>query len=105
MSYETFLFGVFLGVLLGIFFTLIFTKYLFPILDLKLDVYQYTQNEKATKHHINSQITTMEFYRKYPEAKEDGEFQETNVIGFQHYPSTEFDDEEDDGYCQGQVGF
>ena len=88
-----FFFGMCLGILLGV----LINKYLFPILDIKLDVFQYAQTEKATKHHLNVQEMTMLFYREYPEAKEDYQG-ETHAIGFQYTPEEEYDKDEE--YCK-----
>lgn len=80
-----------LGICLGIFLGILINKYIFSILDAKLKVYQYTQAEKVAKRYLNAQEMTMEFYRKYPEAKDDYQG-ETHAIGFQYTP---LDDEEE----------
>lgn len=84
------LLGMSIGILLGI----IIQKYLFSILDIKLDVFQCAQTEKATMHQLNAQEMAMLFYREYPEAKED--YQSTEAIGFKYIPEEYEDDEE---YC------
>lgn len=94
MSYSLFFCGLFVGVLID--------KYLFPIFDLLLDVFSYKKSEKATMYQLSAQELAAEFYRKYPEMKNDqcqGQYQElTPAIGFTYRNQNEddiyFEDEE-----------
>lgn len=61
-----------LGICIGIILGITIEKYIFPILDIKFDVYQLKLNNIATKYHLNSQEKNILFNKKYPE------FQQTN---------------------------
>ena len=47
----TLLLGIFIGIIIGI----TIEKYIFPILDIKFDVYQLKLNDIVIKYYLNSQ--------------------------------------------------
>jgi len=81
-----------LGIFIGIFLGIIIEKYLFSYFDIVFEIYTYKQSEKATKHQINTQRISYDFYREYPEALNDcrkQEKQQTRAIGFRYEPECE----------------
>lgn len=90
-----------LGVTAGIILCAIFLIYIDPIIQLALELHNFKVNDTATFFNVNTQKQTFEFYRQYPEAKPEGDFQENiNAIGFQIDPS---EDDEDD--YEDRMGF
>ncbi len=82
------------GIILGI----LLEKYIFPIIDLKIEVLQYKETEKATIYQLNAQELLAEFNREYPELSQ-GEIPElTPAIGFAYTPSDEDMYYEDEQY-------
>ncbi len=72
-----------IGIILGI----VIERYIFPIMDLKLEAFQYKESEKATIYQLNAQELVAEFNREYPEFSQ-GETQELMpAIGFTYTPS------------------
>lgn len=88
MSPTSYLFaGIILGILLE--------KYIFPIIDLKIEVLQYKETEKATVCQLNTQELVAEFNREYPEFNQ-GEVPElTPAIGFTYTPEDDMYYEDD----------
>lgn len=81
MVYTSYLF---IGIICGI----LIERYLFPTLDIYLDVFTHKQTEKATDYQLNAQAMTMEFLREYPEANQN--YQELQpAIGFCASPEEE----------------
>ena len=83
-----------LGFFAGIVFWNSFLTYIDPIIQLKQEVYKYKKTDEATYYNLSSQRQTYDFYKEYPEAKDQPE-ENTNAIGFEYYPQSEFDDEYD----------
>lgn len=86
---------IFLGILIG----LLIEKYLFPIFDTSLEVFNYKQSEKATIYQLNAQEQAVLFSRKYPESSNMPNQELSPAIGFMAEQSDEmyydYDDEED----------
>jgi len=93
---------LFLGIIIGV----VSDKYLFPILDLFLDVFQYKQSEKAADYQLSMQAKTFDFARDYPESQQNNQELQP-AIGFVHeYPEEDFYDEEDEEEnYKGKIGF
>ena len=92
--------GIFIGTILGI----TIEKYIFPILDIKFDVYKLKLNDIATKYHLNSQKKNILFNKKYPE------FQQTNsqselspAIGFTSHSDNDYEVYEDKNEIQRRI--
>ena len=89
-----------IGIILGI----VIERYIFPIIDLKLEVLQYKESEKATIYQLNAQGLVAEFNREYPEFNQ-GEVPElTPAIGFMHTQQNE-DMYEDEEECKNKIGY
>lgn len=89
---------IFLGVLIGV----LIERYIFPIFDTLLEVFNYKQSEKATIYQLNAQEQAVLFNRKYPELNNMQNQELTPAIGFMTEQSDEmyydYDDEEDVKY-------
>jgi hypothetical protein len=96
-----FLFGVSLGILVGI----ILCTYLFPILDIKLEIIRHKGTNTATKLNIETQTMSYEFYRKYPEANNVQQQELSPAIGFVHNPLQDEDEEYYEDECKNKIGF
>lgn len=71
-------------------------KYIFPILDIKFDVYQLRLNDIATKYHLNSQEKNILFNKKYPEIQQTNPQQELSpAIGFAIHNDNDYEFYED----------
>ena len=97
--------NIFLGLFVGIILGILIDRFLFPMLDILLDVYNYKQTNIATEHQLNTQMMTMEFLREYPEANKN--YQELSpAIGFAVSSPGEFEEEfEEDECCKSNIGF
>jgi hypothetical protein len=69
---------LFIGILIG----LLIQKYIFPIIDLWLSVYEYKQSEIITIYQLNAQEQVALFNREYPELDENQNKELTPAIGF-----------------------
>lgn len=86
-----FLAYLFFGIIVGI----VIERFIFPIIDLKLEVFQYKETEKATAYQLNTQELVAEFNREYPEFNQ-GEVPElTPAIGFTYAPEDDMYYEDD----------
>ncbi len=89
---------LFVGIILGIFIE----HYVVPYLDTKFEVFVVKENEKATKHQLNTQAASFDFMRQYPEAQQNNYQCDTQAIGFQYAPSLDYDEDND---CKNKIGF
>jgi len=92
------LLGIFAGIIIGI----ILDRYIFPILDIKFDVFQIKQNDIAIRYHLNSQKKNILFNKKYPEIQQINPQQELSpAIGFAIHDDNDYEVYED----KKKIGF
>ena len=96
-----FLFGISLGILIGI----IIVMYIFPILDIKLEIFRHKGTNIATNFNIETQKMSCEFYRQYPEADATTQQELTPAIGFTYAPSQEEDEYYEENEYKNKIGF
>lgn len=77
--------------------TYLFLRYVEPIFDLYLEVFQYKQSEKANKYQLNAQEQVILFQREYPESNQIKQQELTPAIGFAYSKQDDdyyYDDED-----------
>lgn len=77
------LINILLGIFIGLFFGLLCEKYIFPALDMVLEVFTAKQSEKIVFHNANIQSTNCELLRDYPELSDQNIREQINAIGFE----------------------
>lgn len=91
---------LFIGIIIGI----VIERYIFPIIDLKLEVLQYKESEKATIYQLNAQELLALFNREYPELNDTQKPELTPAIGFIHNsPDEDMYYEEEN--CKNKIGY
>jgi hypothetical protein len=91
-----------LGIAIGIIAESVYINSIMPIIQMHIELHKIKVTDTATAYALNTERYTCEFYREYPEAKPEGDFQENcNAIGF----SIDSDDEEDEGQFEDTMGF
>ena len=88
------------GVSIGIVIAIIFIYLIIPIIQVNQEVYQYKKTDVATQYNLNSQKQAMDFYRKYPEAKENNE-ELSPAIGYR----IDTDGCDEDDFEDKKIGF
>ncbi len=83
-------------------FGIMFERYLLPILDMKLEVYNHKKSNHATKYSLLIEKQKYDFFREYPEALSQEEVEEkTPLIGFHmdrvddEYYEEDYDNDDD----------
>jgi len=96
---------ILLGIFIGITLCYLFIKYIEPIFNIKLDIYQIKQNDIVTKYHLSAQELALKFFRKYPEAQQISQQQNVDAMGYMM--SMEEDDSIyfEDGMKKRKIGF
>lgn len=89
MILNCLLLGIFIGLLIG----LLCEKYIFPALDMLLEVFTAKQSEKIVFHNANIQATNCELLRDYPELGDQNIKEQINAIGFEYNAP-------EDEYCE-----
>ncbi|MCE5220092.1 MAG: hypothetical protein LLF98_02190 [Clostridium sp.] len=87
------LINILLGIFIGLFFGLLCEKYIFPALDMVLEVFTAKQSEKIVFHNANIQATNCQLLKDYPELSDQHIREQINAIGF------EYNAPEDEEYC------
>lgn len=87
------LINILLGIFIGLFFGLLCEKYIFPALDMVLEVFTAKQSEKIVYHNANIQATNCQLLKDYPELSDQHIREQINAIGF------EYNAPEDEEYC------
>ncbi len=88
--------------LVGILVGVCIAKWIIPIIDISFEVYGAKKAIKATQYTLDAQERAINFYRKYPEAKEDSETELMPAIG---YNINNCNIDEDDSSCKRKIGF
>jgi hypothetical protein len=91
------MFGISIGIIIGV----TFIKFIEPIITIKLDVYQYKQTNIANEYNLEAQRNTMQFYRDFPEAKNEQNQELSPCIGYKM--SSTLESEED--FEDKKIGF
>ncbi|MCK9326943.1 MAG: hypothetical protein M0P69_15735 [Bacteroidales bacterium] len=90
-----------LGIAIGIIAESVYINNIMPIIQLHVELHKFKVTDVATAYDMNTKLQVFNFYREYPEAKPEPEFQEnTNLMGFQIQNE---DDEEE--FEEDRMGF
>lgn len=91
------LFGITIGIILGI----LIDKYLFVLLDVKLEKFTYKETVECAQYQVDAQTLVSKFQVEFGEVKEL-----SPCVGFSVEPSQEiYEDEEEDKLVNRKMGF